>query len=67
MNSPEPLQIELLQLADGARILRVTDSLTATALERRLDPAQPVVRQKETVARALRAVLDRELKAPAAA
>ena len=66
MTTPAPLQIELLQLADGARILRVTDPLTATTLERRLDPAQPVVRQKETVARALRAVLDREFKASAA-
>jgi len=65
MTSPAPLQIELLKLADGSRILRVTDSLSATALERRLDPTQPVVRQKETVARALRAVLDRELKASA--
>lgn len=67
MNSPAPFQIELLKLADGTRLLRVSDPLTATALERRLDPTQPVTRQKEAVDRALRAVLEGELKPAAAA
>lgn len=66
MNSAS-FQFDLLKLADGARLLRVTDPASATAIERRLDPRQPVVRQKEAVARALCAVLERELKETAAA
>jgi hypothetical protein len=66
MNPPASLQIEMVKLVDGTRVLRVTDAATATTLERRVDPAQPVVRQKEMVAHALRAVLDRELKSAAA-
>ncbi|MEO6788039.1 MAG: hypothetical protein ABI318_18085 [Chthoniobacteraceae bacterium] len=62
MNPPAPYRIELLKLADGRRILRVTD----TSLERCVNPKQPVARQKEAVIRALRAVLERELKEPAA-
>ena len=67
MNSPAPFHIELLKLADGRRILRVADPLTDTALERCVNPKLPVARQKEAVIRALRAVLDHELKEPAAA
>jgi len=67
MNTPAPFHIELLKLAGGDRILRVTDPLTATTLERRIHPARPVVRQKEAVIRALRAVLEGELKETAAA
>lgn len=63
--NPPPFQIELIKLADGTRVVRVSDPLTATALERRLDSARPVARQKEAVDRALRAVLERELKATA--
>ncbi len=65
--NPPPFQTELIKLADGTRIVRVSDSSTATALERRIDPAHPVARQKEVLDRALRAVLERELKATAAA
>jgi hypothetical protein len=65
MNPPAPFQIELIELTDGTRIVRVSDPFTATALERRLDHAQPVAQQKEAVDRALRAVLERELKATA--
>ncbi len=49
MNPPAPFPVELLKLADGTRLVRVSDPLTATALERRLDPAQPIARQKEAV------------------
>lgn len=65
MNPPAPFQIELIRLADGSRVLRATDPQTATTLERHLDSLQPVSRQKEAVDLALRAVLDRELKATA--
>ena len=66
MNPFAPFQIEWLKLADGTRLVRVSDPQTATSLERRLDPTQPVARQKEAVDRALRAVLERELKTAAA-
>jgi len=44
--------------------VRVPDVAAAMALERRLDPAQVLVRHQERVARALCAVLDRALKIP---
>jgi len=65
MNPPSPFHIELIKLLDGTRIVRVSDPLTSTAVERRLDSAQPVARQKDALDRALRAVLERELKASA--
>jgi hypothetical protein len=66
MSSIQPYQIELLRLPDGTRLIRVNDPATATALERRLDPAKPVVAQKNAVVRALRTVLTQEFNEPVA-
>lgn len=41
------IQIDLIKLIGGERLLRLTESRSGLALEQRLDPDQPVVRQKE--------------------
>jgi hypothetical protein len=59
------VEMLLLKLADGARILRLSEPESGLCLEKRLDPAQPVVRQKERWARVFNTMLKRELGAPA--
>jgi hypothetical protein len=59
------IEMLLLKLADGARILRLSEPESGLCLEKRLDPAQPVVRQKERWERVLSTILERELGAPA--
>ena len=51
----------LLKLADGARVLRLSDPRSGLCLEKRLDPAQSVARQKQRWAQVFTAMLDREL------
>ena len=46
MDSTDNIQINLIKLADGGRLLRLVDLPSGLALEKKLDPAQPVVRQK---------------------
>ena len=41
------IQIELVKLADGERLLRLADPTSGLALERKLDAAQSVHQQKE--------------------
>ncbi len=57
------LEIEmlLLKLADGARVLRLSEPASGLCLEKRLDPQESVARQKERWKRAFLAMLDREL------
>ena len=55
------IEMLLLKLADGARILRLSDPQSGLCLEKRLDPAQSVVRQRERWARVFAAMLEREL------
>jgi hypothetical protein len=52
------IQITLLRLKDGARLLRLTESETGLALERALNPNRPLLRQKQT----LRALFDSMLQ-----
>ena len=56
-----PIEMLLLKLADGARILRLSEPASGLCLEKRLDPGQPVVRQKERWKQAFLAMLEREL------
>lgn len=67
MNQSAPFQVDLIKLSDGTRMLRVSDVPSGTTLERRVDAQRSVASQKDAVERALRAVLERELKTPAAA
>lgn len=55
------IEMLLLKLADGARILRLSEPESGLCLEKRLDPGQPAARQKERWAQAFAAMLEREL------
>ena len=46
MDEHSPIQIDLVKLTDGGRLLRLTEEQSGLAIEKRLDPNQPVVRQK---------------------
>lgn len=59
------LEMLLLKLADGARVLRLSDPKSGLCLEKRLDPAQSVARQKERWTQVFTTVLERELAAAA--
>ena len=52
------IQIELIKLATGARLLRLTESTSGLALERTLDPKVPVSAQKEALAKVFQAALE---------
>ena len=45
MNSE--IQIDLVKLADGSRLLRLSDPTSRLCLEKRLDPSASVLRQKQ--------------------
>jgi hypothetical protein len=55
------IEMLLLKLADGARILRFIEPESGLCLEKRLDPAQPVARQKERWQHVFATMLEREL------
>ncbi|MBM3838005.1 MAG: hypothetical protein FJ398_08565 [Verrucomicrobia bacterium] len=55
------IEMLLLKLADGARILRFSESESGLCLEKRLDPKEPVFRQKARWKRVFKAMLKREL------
>lgn len=55
----DKIQIELIKLDGGDRLLRLTEPQSGVALEKRLDPKQAVVRQKERLLEMLDAALAR--------
>jgi hypothetical protein len=57
------IEMLLLKLADGVRILRFSEPESGLCLEKRLDPAQSVARQKEHWEQVFAAMLERELDA----
>ena len=57
------IELLLLRLTDGARILRVSEPESGLCLEKRLDPTQSVARQKQRLKQVFSAVLERELGA----
>jgi hypothetical protein len=57
------IEMLLLKLTDGARILRLSDPESGLCLEKRLDPAQSVARQKQRWVQVFTAMLERELRA----
>lgn len=44
---PDTIQMALLRLQDGSRLLRLSEPETGLALERALNPDRSVVRQKQ--------------------
>src|ERR1019366_10050679 len=55
----DKIQLDLIKLAGGGRILRLTEPQSGLALEKKLAPADAVVRQKESLLRAFEAALAR--------
>jgi len=55
------IDLLLLKLADGGRILRFSDPQSDLSLEKRLDPQEPVARQKQRWKQVFVSMLDREL------
>lgn len=54
------IELLMLKLADGGRILRFSEPLSGLCLEKRLDPQKPVAQQSERWKSAFRAFLERE-------
>jgi len=57
------IELLSLKLADGGRILRWSEPQSGLCLEKRLDPREPVVRQKQRWQNVFLAMLERELGA----
>ena len=55
----DKIQFDLIKLAGGGRILRLTEPQSGLSLEKKLAPADAVVRQKEELLRAFEAALAR--------
>lgn len=55
----EKIQFDLIKLLNGERILRLTEPQSGLSLEKRLSPADAVVRQKEKLLGMFEAALAR--------
>jgi hypothetical protein len=51
------IQFDLIKLVSGERILRLTEPQSGLSLEKKLNPADPVVRQKERLLRVFESAL----------
>ena len=58
MNS-EAIQIHLLKLKDGTRLLRMTETASGLSLEKEIDPNRPVLQQKKHLLSLFEAALSR--------
>ena len=54
------IQIDLVKLADGSRLVRLSDTASRPCLEKRLDPSASVLRQKQHWLHVFRDLLLRE-------
>lgn len=61
----EKIQIDLVKLLNGGRLLRLTEPQSGLTLEKKLGPADAVVRQKEKLLQAFEAALSRVELTPA--
>jgi hypothetical protein len=55
----DKIQFDLIKLLNGERILRLTEPQSGLSLEKKLAPADAVVRQKEKLLHAFEAALAR--------
>ena len=53
------IQIDLIELVSGERVLRLTEPQSGLSLEKKLDAKQPVVRQKQRLLGVFEAALAR--------
>ncbi len=61
----DKIKTDLVKLANGGRLLRLTEAESGLSLERKLDPKQPVLRQKRQLLRVFEAALRRAELSPA--
>jgi hypothetical protein len=59
MGNRDNIQIDLIKLISGERLLRLTDLPSGLALEKKVDPQQAVGRQKERLLSVFEAALAR--------
>jgi hypothetical protein len=59
------IEVELIKLINGERLLRLTEPRSGLSLEKKLDPTQPVVRQKRQLLSVFEAALTRAQYTPA--
>jgi hypothetical protein len=59
MRDAENVQIDLIKLADGGRLLRFTDRTSGLSVERKLDAARPVNEQKKQLGEVFAAAVAR--------
>jgi len=59
MPAAQKMEIELVKLADGARLLRFTDFRSGVSVERKLDAGRSVDKQKQQLAEVFEAAVAR--------
>ena len=59
MHDRKKIEMHLVKLSSGERLLRLTEPESGVSLEKKLDPRQPVVRQKTKLLSMLEAALAR--------
>ena len=59
MADHDKIQFDLVKLLNGERIIRLTDSHSGLCLEKKLKPAEAVVRQKDRLLQVFEAALAR--------
>lgn len=53
----DKIQVDLIKLTSGERLLRLTDLPSGLSLEKKVDPSKPVIRQKKCLFSAFKAAL----------
>ena len=56
----DQIEIQLVKLTDGGRLLRLSEKFSGLCLEKRLAAQEPVVRQKARLLREFEQLLSRE-------
>jgi hypothetical protein len=59
MGNRDKIQVDLIKLDNGDRLLRLTDLPSGLALEKKVDPLLPVLRQKKSLFSIFEAALTR--------
>ena len=59
MEQSDDIQVDLVKLQNGERLLRLTDILSGLVLEKKLDPEKAVVSQKKRLFETFEAALVR--------
>ena len=54
------IELLMLKLADGARVLRLTEPTSGISLEKRLDPRESIAQQTEKWKNTFHSLLERE-------